>query len=283
MSSQTARTLTELFELLRNQPEDVAFEALQSIRQGRSPGAIVQWMGGGVTVSSVSPSALATNRSLLPPTQTPLEFELVVQHPSVYPSLVPLDLASLDLQLLDIPPLAVDRREGTGSSLLPRMQGATEKGGRTVDPKAIMAKGFDGNAIDTVDARLEQLDITPWTNIAISNRFAAEAITLYLQMNQPWWAFFDTDLFLEDLIRGQTRFCSRLLVNAILAWSTVSSRNRQTACILESLWLTLPISKAMPTTSLRPRPCRPNFWVRLRGCTKWNVTWIDRQRWRPHR
>ncbi|KAF5570839.1 conidial development fluffy [Fusarium phyllophilum] len=41
-------------------------------------------------------------------------------------------------------------------------------------------------------------------------------------MNQPWWAFFDTDLFLNDLVNVETNFCSRMLVNALLAWATQS-------------------------------------------------------------
>ncbi|EWZ43274.1 hypothetical protein BFJ63_vAg13453 [Fusarium oxysporum f. sp. narcissi] len=36
-------------------------------------------------------------------------------------------------------------------------------------------------------------------------------------MNQPWWAFFDTDLFLDDLVNVENNFCSRMLVNALLA------------------------------------------------------------------
>jgi hypothetical protein len=76
--------------------------------------------------------------------------------------------------------------------------------------------------LNLIDDRLNYIDISRWTNIVISDRFAAEAITLYLEMNQPWWAFFNVDLFLNDLISGDTKFCSRMLVNALLAWSCVS-------------------------------------------------------------
>jgi hypothetical protein len=44
-------------------------------------------------------------------------------------------------------------------------------------------------------------------------------------MNQPWWAFFDVDLFLDDLVSGETRLCSQLLANALLALASVSCSN----------------------------------------------------------
>nr|RBQ85299.1 hypothetical protein FVER53263_20460 [Fusarium verticillioides] len=44
---------------------------------------------------------------------------------------------------------------------------------------------------------------------------------------KPWWAYFDTDLFLYELANAETNFCSSILVNALLAWATVSLRNCQ--------------------------------------------------------
>ncbi|KAM7187410.1 hypothetical protein V8F20_010995 [Naviculisporaceae sp. PSN 640] len=219
--SQTSQTLTDLFNLLKGHPEDAAIEAFWHIRQGRSPEAILASIGGGMS-GRTNLSFNMTNRALLPPTQTPLEFQLVVQHPNVYPSLTPLNIAALDLQLLGIPPLSVDVHETRRRSMLSYLQGPAARPDVTVDPKKVHNKEVDRTAIDLVDSRLRYLNIAHWTNIKISNRFAAEAITIYLRMNQTLWAFFHTDLFLDDLVSGETRFCSQMLVNAVLAWASQS-------------------------------------------------------------
>ncbi|KAF4455705.1 N-terminal fungal transcription regulatory domain-containing protein [Fusarium austroafricanum] len=52
-----------------------------------------------------------------------------------------------------------------------------------------------------MDTRLHGVDISRWIIVAISNQFAAEAISLYL--DEP----------------ALTNFCSRMLVNALLAWA----------------------------------------------------------------
>lgn len=218
---QKARTLADLFALLQGESEDAALETFRSLRQGQSPEATLRSIGGDMC-GRVTPSLHTTNRSLLPPTQTPLEFQLVVEHANVYPSLVPLDPASLDLWLLGIEPLGVKTGlqsdiHGPGGNPVP-----------TVNPQTIMYKNTDSRARGLVDARLAHVNIRRWTNIHISNQLAAEAISLYLRVNQPWWSFFDTDLFINDLVSGQTDFCSQLLVNAVLAWATVSSPNNNT-------------------------------------------------------
>jgi len=59
---------------------------------------------------------------------------------------------------------------------------------------------------------LDKIELGFWTDIAIGNQFAADTISLYLEMNQPCWAYFDTDLFLRDLVDGKSSLCSRLLV-----------------------------------------------------------------------
>ncbi|TXC10814.1 hypothetical protein FocTR4_00007739 [Fusarium oxysporum f. sp. cubense] len=187
----------DLVELLRDQPEGFALQALESIRQGSSPKAIMDSISGNLS-GSVSPSIHAAARGTSTPTQT-LEFQLVVQYPKVYLPLAPLNAASLDLQLLDIQPLdAVQPQDG------------------------ISRGSFSADNGIPIDPRLHHVDISHWTTVTISNQFAVEVISLYLNMNQPWWAFFDNDMFLDDLVNVETNFCFRMLVNALLAWATQS-------------------------------------------------------------
>ncbi|KAI7771623.1 hypothetical protein LZL87_005899 [Fusarium oxysporum] len=194
---------SDLVELLRDQPEGFALQVLESLRQGRSPKEIMDSIGGNLS--------------------TPLEFQLVVQYPKVYPPLAPLTTASLDLQLLGIQPLDVGVTHDAGLSNLFHGNELSPMLDRSVYPQDVISRTSIGvdNGIP-IDHRLHHIDISRWTNVAISNRFAAEAMSLYLNINQPWWAFFDTDLFLDDLVNIQTNFCSRMLVNALLAWATQS-------------------------------------------------------------
>ncbi len=72
------------------------------------------------------------------------------------------------------------------------------------------------------DERLDQLVISTWTKVPVTNEFAARAVSLYLETDHPLLGLFDADLFLEDLVNGQINFCSPLLVNALLCWACVS-------------------------------------------------------------
>ncbi|KLO84881.1 Uncharacterized protein LW93_7132 [Fusarium fujikuroi] len=212
----------DLVDLLRDQPEGFALQALEFLRQGRSPKAIMESIGGNLS-TNVNPSMHAAARGTMIPTQTPLEFQLVVQHPKVYSPLAPLTTASLDLGLLGIQPLDTGMTPDTQLSTLFYRDAPSTVVDRTVQPQDMIGKtAFSVESGIPIDPRLHHVEISRYTNVTISNEFAVEAISLYLNMNQPWWAFFDTDMFLDDLVSMQNRFCSRMLVNALLAWATQS-------------------------------------------------------------
>jgi hypothetical protein len=58
-----------------------------------------------------------------------------------------------------------------------------------------------------IDIRLERVRIRQWTNVTIMDYIAAQAISLFLLNETPGGVFFDIDLFLDDLVNGDTRFC----------------------------------------------------------------------------
>ncbi|KAL2201605.1 hypothetical protein CC79DRAFT_1281978 [Sarocladium strictum] len=69
------------------------------------------------------------------------------------------------------------------------------------------------------DPSLEGLDISKWTTVAVSNDFAARAMSLYFSTDHPLLCPFDRKLFTEDLISAnQGSYCSRALVNALMYW-----------------------------------------------------------------
>ena len=72
------------------------------------------------------------------------------------------------------------------------------------------------------DSRLKDLTISTWTCIPISDGYAACVISRYLATDHPVLGFFDSDLFVRDLVSGRTDFCSPLLVASVLYWGCVS-------------------------------------------------------------
>jgi hypothetical protein len=61
----------------------------------------------------------------------------------------------------------------------------------------------------------------PWTTITDSDRLVSHLLSLYFTWNHPCYIWFDQNLFLADMIAGQSRFCSPLLVNSVLAHACV--------------------------------------------------------------
>ena len=72
------------------------------------------------------------------------------------------------------------------------------------------------------DARFKKVSAKRWTNVVCDEVLFADLLMIYFAIEHPFFAFFDKDLFLDDLVAGRSRFCSALLVNAILSISCVS-------------------------------------------------------------
>lgn len=196
---------TELYGLLQHTSEDGAEELLDRMRQGMSPEDVPVFTG--QLLSRRSPSSNQTNRSIMPPTDTSIEFDLVSLHPNAYPSLVPLDIASLNLGLLEISPLR---------SFRPSRRDFTSNVGKV--PHFTSPSSPSGY----IDARLGSIQMRRWSNVAISDDLAARVLNAHLVNDSPWLAYFNIDLFLDDFVNGRNRFCSPLLVSSLFAWACVS-------------------------------------------------------------
>lgn len=72
------------------------------------------------------------------------------------------------------------------------------------------------------DPRLRHVEIGYWTKIKISNELAADILSCHFKTDHMLMGLVDADLFIEDLIAKQERFCSSLLVNAMLFFCCVS-------------------------------------------------------------
>ncbi|QUC22753.1 uncharacterized protein UV8b_06994 [Ustilaginoidea virens] len=69
------------------------------------------------------------------------------------------------------------------------------------------------------DDRLCGLDIHRWTSVAMDSQLAARCISLYLETDHPLLGHFDPELFVAQLVSGDTEHCSSLLVTALLYWA----------------------------------------------------------------
>ncbi|KZL78030.1 N-terminal fungal transcription regulatory domain-containing protein (zinc finger protein) [Colletotrichum tofieldiae] len=81
---------------------------------------------------------------------------------------------------------------------------------------------FDGSRQSVpflCDERLKDLSISYWTDVSMTDDYAARVISLYLTTDHPLLGVFDPHLFISDLVGRRHTYCSRLLVNALMYWS----------------------------------------------------------------
>lgn len=57
----------------------------------------------------------------------------------------------------------------------------------------------------------------PWTKVTRDFQLVEHIMTLYFTWSHPFYAFFSKELFLDDMTRRQNKYCSSLLVNALLS------------------------------------------------------------------
>lgn len=72
-----------------------------------------------------------------------------------------------------------------------------------------------------IDPRLSIVDVTRWTSVIVDNDLFASLISAYITYEYPAFPVFQKDIFLEAMVSGDGRFCSPLLVNALLAKACV--------------------------------------------------------------
>jgi hypothetical protein len=144
----------------------------------------------------------------LPTTNSRVEFELTALHGIVYPTLVPIDITSLGISPLEKPALPASQTVNSGTSVqrLPST------------PIVLSSDRFR----PLCDSRLEEIDISYWTKVPISNDSAAAMISLFLETDQTIVGFIDADLFVESLVERKPQFCSTFLVSAVLYVACVS-------------------------------------------------------------
>ncbi|KAH7310441.1 hypothetical protein B0I35DRAFT_73701 [Stachybotrys elegans] len=226
MSQTSEKSSAELLSILQTAPDDDARELLARLRAGEPVFSILaSWREGNEGARPVKPTAAEdmSNILVLAPDQASLEYELMIRYPVSYPP-----PTSLESSLYTSPPV-----QGPNPPLAPRSysdessmvlrDGTTETNELRMtsrspsEPIPVQPSTFSAGGLWTV--RLAQAHIAYWTDMPITKDDAVRVITLYLDIDHPILGLFDADLFINDLLGTQQRFCSGLLVEALLSWA----------------------------------------------------------------
>jgi hypothetical protein len=217
----------DVLELLLSLPEDQALAAHRQLRGASSLADVLSSLQGSMH-GRHQPSSIRTAQAISPPTSSGLEFELTVRHRMAYPTLFPLDLASLSADPRLRPVQRLPQAQGQVLLLEGSSPSDTTTSPSTSSSNSHATPGTQsfikqeeesiGPHRDTYcDERLHRLRIGYWTGVSIQDQVAARAISHYLQSNHAIFGFFDPDLFIHDLVEHRHEYCSSFLVNALLA------------------------------------------------------------------
>ncbi|KAF5966582.1 conidial development protein fluffy [Fusarium bulbicola] len=189
----------DIVEQLKTLPETDALKLLQRLRSPADVNRACTSLQGSVH-TRMRLSNHRTAQAILPTTSSRVEFELTALHGIVYPTLVPIDITALGTSPLEMPALPAAQTETSVHKISP------------ASPVVLSSDRFR----PLCDSRLEEIDISYWTKVPISNETAAAMISLFLETDQTIVGFIDADLFVESLVERKLQFCSTFLVSAIL-------------------------------------------------------------------
>lgn len=191
------REHTDFLESIRNAPEDEVLSIVRQIRSAENASAVLssyQGRVGGVNQFSEHTSA----RAAIPSTESGVELELVMLHPTAYPVHPPPAPSSVASTILTREPGLLHATTSSSSTSLPPGETYTHR-----------------------NPRLEHLTVSYWTRIPIDDQLAAQAISHYLDVEHPVIGFFDAELFVRDLVEQRLNFCSSFLFSSVMSLACV--------------------------------------------------------------
>lgn len=81
------------------------------------------------------------------------------------------------------------------------------------------------HAAELLDPLIDHLKPSEWTLVATDDHFMRALIRAYILHEYPTFPIFHKDIFFQAMIDHDTRFCTPVLVNALLAEACVSIDN----------------------------------------------------------
>jgi hypothetical protein len=221
-----------MVNLLRSLPDNQAHQLLNDLRavEGQDD-ALSMGLNQVSLKQSTHSTGSAHEESVL---LLSFEDELALSYPIAYPKFRPISITALQTSSLLRP-----RKDNAETANLEETHQPTQTGGSSGE----CGKDHGSKSGSTVGAlcssdserqqstpmaefchrRLQNLNISRWTNVPVSNDFAARIITLYLETDHPLLGIFDPCLFIDDLVNGATSYCSSFLVNTLMFLGCVSN------------------------------------------------------------
>ena len=197
--------------MLASRPSSEAEGILQRIREGVDPESILRHIQDG---------DLLLQLSLTPERRYRYEFPYKTQMPSF---LLRPDNPYLNTLIYDF----TSGRVCSGQDLLPPVDARVE----TLKSPYLTPY----HTAEIVDPQLELIKPAKWTNVSSDDKLMRKLFKIYFLSEYHWIPFFHKDYFLKDMIAGHRRFCSHLLVNAILAYACVGLSYIDVSCHLTNL------------------------------------------------
>jgi len=233
------QTLAELFSVIRSRDEPDAAAVYQRLRCGADPQAVLR---------SVREGDLLLQLQLAPETRFRYVFPFRKEMPTALRNPARPYLASL---------LFEAAADATGEAPRPLPPLSNEQ------HRPQFFKPY--HAAKIVDPRLDELKPSQWTKVCNDDELMRTLLRLYYQYEHHFFCCFQMDAFLDDMLSGSDRFCSSVLVNAILAQACV----RRGPEIIIYTWrnsnLLLALSFGLPTTRGALEPSELGVQVLCRG------------------
>ncbi|KAI0386079.1 hypothetical protein F5Y04DRAFT_243295 [Hypomontagnella monticulosa] len=192
----------EVLELLKMLPEDRASALLSALREKgdvESALSIFRERDGNIGPMTPEPGAQESSRL-----RNTLESELIAKNSKAYPPVRPINASVL-----------------AQSDLLRPLQPSAEA---YENPPALDADSasrrfqipVSPRQASYCDKRLHDLQVGYWTDVMVTDDFAAKVISLYITTDHPLLGLFSPHLFIADLTDREARFCSRFLFHALM-------------------------------------------------------------------
>lgn len=206
----------DVVELLRNAPREKAAALLKRVADGADLATLV---------SQYKQGDLQMQLSLTPNTIRRYEFPFVSEMPRhLYITENPY-IRSLLMSAIVSHPMASEEKASWQQLGPPRH---APRASRVDGPDLLrgseqhISYSVPYHTARVVGPRLSKLTAAPWTQVISDNRLLQQLISCYFQFSNTSAPKVHIDLFLDDMVAGRERFCSPLLVNAILASGCVS-------------------------------------------------------------
>lgn len=236
---QNSKSAAEkVFEILQTRDEKEAKEVFQRIRRGVDPATILRHITYGNALIQLALGPETGYRYEFP--YLPDMPAFLQRHDNVY-----LDsevyACVLRRPVPELPAANVERHQHPTHHLLPNSQQqpyfTPSVTSRSLSPYVSQGPGVNSQSDDpyhkpyhtatVVNSRLEKLRPSQWTSVSTDDALMRKFLHDFILYDYGWNSFLHLDYFLDDMANGRHRFCSQLLVNAVLCIGSYHHRGLQ--------------------------------------------------------